>query len=74
MASAGVQVRDTAALKRLIISHGYTQRDFAKQMKVTHTHLNRILHEKSRCGVALAFKMSMSLGVEFKELFRLEER
>lgn len=59
----------TIYLKQLRKKQGYSQKDFAKMLKISPFHLNKIENGKKNLTTPLALRAAEILGVTLDEIF-----
>ncbi|MFJ5716590.1 helix-turn-helix domain-containing protein [Neobacillus sp. NPDC093127] len=67
-----IKVKDPNELRRLLIINGYSQADFAKELKITTPYLNQIVNDEKCPSPKIAKNIHTKLGAQFEDIFFIE--
>jgi transcriptional regulator with XRE-family HTH domain len=67
-----ILVRDSENFKKILMMNGYTLRSLAKKIGSSGGYLSQIVSGERNPGPAIAKKIVDEIGVEFEEIFFIE--
>ncbi|BCB04772.1 helix-turn-helix transcriptional regulator [Bacillus sp. KH172YL63] len=68
-----VKLKDPHELRKLILQNGHSQRSFAEHIKISNPYLSQIVNEERFCSGKIAKQISDGLGVNFADIFFIED-
>lgn len=68
-----IKLKNPQDLKKMLIVHGYSQADFAKEVEVAAPYLNQIINEERFPSPKIAKNIYTKLGVEFNDVFFIDD-
>lgn len=68
-----IKLKDPNEFKKLLLVSGYSQTELAKAIEITPPYINQIVNEERFPSAKIAKKISFQLGVNFADIFFIDD-